>query len=342
MEQQHYDQRETMSDVNEATILGRDEEKKEIIDMLSASHWKDGTRVLPIYGLGGMGKSTLAQLVYNDTRFKQYEHQVWVYVSEVFNLKTIGTSIISQLPAVAGNHNANTLQVIHQCLNNLLAGKNILIVLDDIWEEDDSELEKLKQMLHVDKKGGMVDVIVTTRSESVAQKICTDEPLKIQPLKDDVCWDIIKRSSGLKDKRNDEKLEQIGLDIAKKCRGVALAAQALGYMLKSKDPGDWLEMNNSDIWNESFGVDSSQQMKVLTSLKLSYERMLPILRLFFSYCGVFPKGHDILEDDLIHQWFALVFIKKPSEGKEYIKQLLEMSFLQHSKLPSVSYYIAGK
>jgi ABC-type polysaccharide/polyol phosphate transport system ATPase subunit len=62
LEQQHYDPRETASSVT-THILGRDGEKKEITDILSVSLSKDETMVLPIYGLGGMGKSTLAQLV---------------------------------------------------------------------------------------------------------------------------------------------------------------------------------------------------------------------------------------------------------------------------------------
>jgi transcriptional regulator with AAA-type ATPase domain len=72
LEPQHYDPRETASAVNETTqILGKDGEKKEIIDILSSNlSSKNGTMVLPIYGLGGMGKTTLAQLVYNDTQFK--------------------------------------------------------------------------------------------------------------------------------------------------------------------------------------------------------------------------------------------------------------------------------
>ena len=183
----------------------------------------------------------------------------------------------------------------------------------------------------------MIDVIVTTRNEDIGRKISTIKPYKLQPLKDDTCWEIIKRCSKFEQKANRERLEQIGLDIAKKCGGVALAAQALGYVLQSKDLSGWAEINNSDIWNESFGVDVPQQMKVLSSLMLSYERLPPILRLCFSYCAIFPKGNDIFEDDLIHQWVALDFIKKPSEGKEYIKQLLGMSFLQDSKLLSVSY-----
>ncbi|TVU19686.1 hypothetical protein EJB05_35851, partial [Eragrostis curvula] len=333
LDQQVHEMRETTSYVNtDAKILGRDGEKKKIIDILSASHRKDGTMVLPIYGLGGMGKTTLAQLIYNDTQFKQYEHRVWVYVSQQFDLKEIGRSIISHL---GGQQNTGSLQMIYQCLDNLLPGKRILIILDDIWVEDVSELEKLKTMLHVNKKGSMVDVIVTTRSESIAKRICTGDAHKLQPLEDDLCWDIIKKYSGFEDKSNKGNLELVGLDIARKCGGVPLAAQAIGYVLNSKDIHGWREVNNSDIWKESYGADDSQHKnEVLPSLMLSYDRMLPILRLCFSYCAIFPRGHDIFEDDLIHQWIAFDFIKKPSQGKEYIKHLLEMSFLQPSKLNS--------
>ena len=329
--EQHYDIRETSSLLPEEPIIGRNGDKREIMKLLLASTNNDETVILPIYGLGGMGKSTLAQLVYNDAQFKKYDNRIWVYVSRDFNLKKIGSSIISQLPIEGGQQNWDTLHVINQCLEkNLLCGKKVLIVLDDLWEEKDTELGKLRSMLHVGKKGSMIDVIVTTRKEDIARKVSTTEPYKLQPLKDDTCWEIIKRYSKFEQKHNQERLEQIGLDIAKKCGGVALAAQALGYMLQYKDMSGWVEINNSDIWNES----SEDNGGVLPSLKLSYERMPPQLRICFSYCAIFPKGHNITQDDLIHQWIALGFIE-PSMGKEYIRQLLGMSFLQVSKLPKV-------
>jgi ATPase subunit of ABC transporter with duplicated ATPase domains len=134
LEQQHYNRRETAAAVDETThILGRDGEKKEIIDILSASLRKDGTMVLPIYGLGGMGKTTLVQVVYNDTQFKQYECQTWVYVSQELDLKKIGRSIISQISPDASQHNLDELHMIRHCLDNLLPSKKILIVLDDLW-----------------------------------------------------------------------------------------------------------------------------------------------------------------------------------------------------------------
>ncbi|XP_062195225.1 putative disease resistance protein RGA1 [Phragmites australis] len=336
IDQQHHDQRRrTSSEVNDADIVGRDGEKQAIIGMLSASENKQETMIVPIYGLGGMGKSTLAGLVYNDNQFiKKYDHRVWVYVSQVFDLEKIGWSIISQLQKT-GNQQNTDMELINQSLDDLLPNKKILIVLDDIWEENDFELEKLKRMLRVGKKGIMIDVIVTTRKEDIAKKICTKEQYKLEPLQDDMCWCIIKRFSQLQRKTNKEQHERIGQEIAKKCGGVALAAQALGYMLESKDLHGWSEVNNSDIWKESSEDEYSPHSTVLPSLKLSFESMPPRLRLCFSYCAIFPKGYDIIEDDLIYQWTALDFIE-PSRGKEYMKQLFGMSFLQHSKLPSTS------
>ncbi|CAN6221583.1 unnamed protein product [Urochloa humidicola] len=329
--EQRDDVRETSSRLPEKTIIGRNSEKQEIIRLLSAGTNSDETLIIAIHGLGGMGKSTLAQLVYNDAQFKKYDHRIWVYVSRYFSLKKIGSSIISLIQMEGGQQNRDTLEVINQCLDNLIHGKKVLMVLDDLWEDDDTELEKLRSMLHVGKKGNMIDVIVTTRNEDIARKVSTNKPYKLLPLNEDTCWEIIKSYSKFEDKHNQQKLEKIGLDIAHKCGGVPLAAQALGYMLQSKDLSGWTEINDSDIWNES----SKDNGGVLPSLKLSYERMAPELRICFSYCAIFPKGHNIAEDDLIHQWIALDFIK-PSKGKEYIRQLLGMSFLQLSKLPKTS------
>jgi len=328
--QQDDDVRETSSDLTEKPIVGRDGEKQEIINLLSSGTNNDETVIVTIHGLGGIGKSTLAQLVYNDAQIiKKYDHRIWVYVSRDFSLKKIGSSIISLIPG-GGQQNRDTLEVINQSLDILLSGKKVLIILDDLWEEEDTKLDKLRSMLHVGRKGSMIDVIVTTRNEDIARKVSTSKQYKLQPLKDDTCWEIIKRCSKFEQKHNQGRLEKIGLELAKKCGGVALAAQALGYMLQYKDLYGWAEINNSDIWNESFEDNGG----VLPSLKLSYERMPSQLRICFSYCAMFPKGHNITEDDLIHQWIALGFIK-PSMGKEYIRKLLGMSFLQVSKLPKV-------
>uniref|UniRef100_A0A0E0IZJ7 NB-ARC domain-containing protein n=1 Tax=Oryza nivara TaxID=4536 RepID=A0A0E0IZJ7_ORYNI len=335
MEQRVPDRRETSSKMEEALIVGRNEDRQKTLALLAENIMQE-IIILPIYGIGGIGKTTLAKSVFNHNHFREYS-QVWVYVSQLFDLKRIGNSIISQVSKRESQ--LTDLEMIHNCLGELIAGRKILIILDDLWENDQFELDKLKLMLKVGS-GSKVTVIVTTRDEGIAKKFCTVTPYKLEPLTDELCWTIIKQNSAFEDRDDKEQLEDVGREIAIKCGGVALAAQSLGYMLQSRKFDAWVSVKNSDIWNESIsGETPSPHHNVLSSLKLSYSSMHPYLRLCFAYCAIFPKGHKIVKEDLIHQWISLGFIE-PSNifsnrqvSEHYISQLLGMSFLQHSELP---------
>lgn len=71
--------------------------------------------------------------------------------------------------------------------------------------------------------------------------------------------------------------------------------------------------------------------------------MAPPLKLWFAYCGIFPKGHNIVKDELIYQWISLdltsvtnmLSIMQACEN--HIVQLVGLSFLQPALLPLVSY-----
>ncbi|XP_044415577.1 putative disease resistance protein RGA3 isoform X2 [Triticum aestivum] len=323
------DPRETTSHVIESLIIGRDKDRMNVLSLLSKNNNnKEDITVLPICGLGGIGKTTLAQLVFNDAQFKDYDHRVWVYVSQVFDLKKVGNSIISQVLG-KGSQNLDTRQLIDQHLKDLLRDKKTLIVLDDLWETDYFQLDQLKLIVNVSSK---MKVLVTTRSIDIARKNCTVEPYMLDLLDNDMCWRIIKQNSGFESRADKEQVKPIGQKIAKKCGGLPLAAQALGFLLFGMDLSDGKAMSNSDIWDEPFS-DST----VLPSLKLSYNTLPPYLRLCFAYCGIFPKGHNISKDDLIHQWIALGFIEPSNNfsarqlGEKYVTQFLGMSFLHHSK-----------
>uniref|UniRef100_M8B1X9 Putative disease resistance protein RGA4 n=1 Tax=Aegilops tauschii TaxID=37682 RepID=M8B1X9_AEGTA len=281
------DIRENAGTMVEAEIIGRAEEKLEILARLSGSTTEQTTFV-PIWGFGGIGKSTLARSVYNHPEFEKHS-RVWIYVSQIFDLKKIGNTIISQLsrqqsPQIPDLHSINIR------LQELLAEKkNVLIILDDLWEKCPSQLEELKSMLK-QGKGCKVMVVVTTRDEGIASEIGTVQPYKLPQLSDEMCWDIMRQKSKFETRGDKERLEPIGRDIAKKCKGVALAAQSLGHLLKSKPCGEW------------------------------------------------DLGHTMIKEELIYQWIALGFMEPSSTssnwqlGESYITQLLEMSFLQHSKI----------
>ncbi|CAD6257254.1 unnamed protein product [Miscanthus lutarioriparius] len=308
--------RKYLSDVAEDFIIGRTDEKKKIIDSLIEA-MTEKIIILPIYGIGGIGKTTFARLIYNDANFRFYS-QVWVHVSPIFDLKKIGDSIISQLPEKQRQTKKN------------------LIVLDDLWEDNPFLLEDLKVMLNLGDSINTI-VLVTTCSEHVAEKICTNiKPYKIKHLTNDMCWEIIKQRSAFETRDDKKYLTSIGKDIALKCGGVALAAQSVGFMLRSMKSSQWMEVKNNNIWKESISDDASLQNQVLASLKLTYSYMDSCLKPCFTYCAMFPKGQKIHKDDLIQQWISLGFIK-PTEihsimelCEKYVVQLLGLSFLQHS------------
>ncbi|KAK3163455.1 hypothetical protein QOZ80_1AG0003970 [Eleusine coracana subsp. coracana] len=335
-DQQVINDRATSPEVIQAEIIGRDEEKQKIVALLSTS---SNFIILPICGIGGIGKTTLAQLLFNDTYFKDYK-KAWVYVSQTFDLNTIKESVRSQLRLEQGQ-----LAKSQEQNAGSLAPKSILIVLDDLWEQDDMKMDDLKKSLKMVGKGHKVHIIVTTRDAGIAQKIQTVEAHNIKALAPEVCWTIIKKIADFENRSDKEMLKDIGNEISGKCGGVALAARAVGFMLRSRDIDGWVSVKDSALWNVSTpGYTTSAYDNVLASLKLSYSSMLPHLRLCFAYCAVFPKGHKMVKDELIYQWAALGFIMRSDgisiqqHGEAYIKQLLDMSFFQRSEYRFVRKY----
>ncbi|KAK1698402.1 hypothetical protein QYE76_015099 [Lolium multiflorum] len=117
------DIRETSS-IMETQIVGRTDDKNDILASLSESMTQDIT-ILPINGIGGLGKTTLAKMVYNSSQFKEYS-QVWVYVSQTFDLKNIGNSIITQLSEKEKESEYTKIQMIHPFKSFLLVRRFLL------------------------------------------------------------------------------------------------------------------------------------------------------------------------------------------------------------------------
>jgi hypothetical protein len=91
--------------------------------------------VYPIVGLGGLGKTTLAQLIFNHERVvNHFELRIWVCVSEDFSLKRMTKAIIES----ASGHACEDLDLepLQRKLLDFLQRKRFLLVLDDVWDDD--------------------------------------------------------------------------------------------------------------------------------------------------------------------------------------------------------------
>ncbi|KAF5823763.1 putative virus X resistance protein-like, coiled-coil [Helianthus annuus] len=312
--------RETSSLILDSSkILGRNEEVEMVIRTIcnkDIGKYENGEiRVYGIWGMGGLGKTTLAQLVYNHKRVDQYfDLRCWVYVSENFQVKEIIKGIITSIDKCECT--LTHLDVLQESLQSKLREKKFLIVLDDVWAEENEKAkwEGLSGTLSCGAEGSIV--VMTTRSERTSRMMAKVDELQheLGCLSEEDSWLLFKKHAFAQGRVGDDirKLEPIGREIVVKCKGLPLAVKTLGSLMWSKSSSnDWQRVKDHNIWN-------LQENNVLPALKLSYDNLVPHLKRCFSYFCLFPKGYKLGKDELISLWVANGFIPPRGETDLYV------------------------
>ncbi|XP_077237406.1 putative disease resistance protein RGA3 [Tasmannia lanceolata] len=321
--------RETSSFVKDSDVIGRQVDKDKIIQLLVSDEDVE-LSVIPIAGMGGLGKTTLAQFVYNDHRVKtHFGLKAWACVSDNFDVRRITNDITES--ATKSKCHLSTLDAIQGHLQDVLKDQRFLIVLDDVWYENQihSHWVSLRAPFGVGAKGSKI--IITTRDERVARTMAAIRSHHLEVLSDDDCWKLFTRHAfegGISNAHRE--LEEIGRQIVHKCNGLPLAVKTLGGTLSCKtNVSEWEMILKSEIWKDEVN-------KILPALRLSYRHLPTNQKQCFAYCAIFPKDDEFEKDVLVRRWMAAGFIQPNGSlllediGGKIFDDLFLKSFFQYS------------
>lgn len=324
------ERRETTSFLLESeVILGRDEDIRVISKMLfPESLGNEKVSVIGIVGVGGIGKTAVAQLVYNSEQVsKFFDVKIWVYVSDDFVVETIIKHILESLHFESIDQEFPFKDLLNM-LKRVLTDKRYLLVLDDVWNEDSKKWTQLMTQLICGAPGSKI--LVTTRSEIVADIIEVNTSFRLRGLSDDDSWILLKNFLFGNDdyhQMNHIILEQVGKKIATNCRGVPQLIRTVASMLHGKyEEHEWLEVLQGDFW---------KQGHVEHFLKSSYQHLSSELKQCFVHCLVYPKGWLIEKKEFIQLWMAQGYLEGLDDeremedvGYEFLSTLQKSSFFQ--------------
>ncbi|KAM6595075.1 hypothetical protein CsatA_002778 [Cannabis sativa] len=319
-------------------VYGRDVNKEEILELLlldettSSSSGGDTCSVIPIVGMGGVGKTTLAQFVYKDERVKQrFGTRVWITVGDgPLDLWNVMRSIVEKV--TSRKCEIKELHDLQEKVKRTLSKKKFVFVLDDVWDEDCTKWNVLRSCFKSGLQGSKI--IVTTRSTKVASIVKTESIYKLKPLSDEDSWALFVNHASIDVDTNDYlHLKEVGEKIVAKCKGLPLAIKSIGDVLRgTRNKEEWESILNNDIWE----LYERKQVNILPSLWFSYLYLPSKLKQCFAYCSLFPKDFEFTEDGMILLWMAEGFLhsengKRLEEvGEEYFEDLISKSFFQPS------------
>ncbi|CAD5183434.1 unnamed protein product [Musa acuminata subsp. malaccensis] len=315
----------------ESDMVGQrlEEDSKALVEQLTKQDPSKNVVVLAIVGIGGIGKTTFAQKVFNDGKIKaSFRTTIWVCVSQEFSETDLLRNIIE---GAGGKYKREqSRSQLEPTVERLLRGNKFLLVLDDVWDA-----QIWDDLLRNPLQGGAAGsrVLVTTRNAGIARqmKAAHFHEMKLLPPEDG--WSLLckKATMNAEEERDAQDLKDTGMKIVEKCGGLPLAIKTIGGVLCTRglNRDAWEEVLRSAAWSRTRLPEG-----VHGALNLSYQDLPAHLKQCFLYCALFPEDYVFRGSAIVRLWIAEGFVEARGDvsleeaGEQYHRELLHRSLLQ--------------
>ncbi|KAG2580315.1 hypothetical protein PVAP13_6NG333750 [Panicum virgatum] len=230
----------------------------------------------------------------------------------------------------------DTMELLRKRLQEVIGRKRFLLVLDDVWNEDQVKWQdNLKPLLCFSIGGSESMIVVTSRSWQVASIMGTLPPYELACLSEDDSWELFSKKAFSKGVEEQEEFTTVG-KLINKCKGLPLALKTMGGLMSSK--------HRIKEWEAIAESNRGGNNEVLSILKLSYMHLTSEMKQCFAFCAVFPKDYEMDKDRLIQLWMANNFIHAEEstglaeKGEFVFNELLWRSFIQDVNVKIIDIY----
>ncbi|KAI5678544.1 hypothetical protein M9H77_09494 [Catharanthus roseus] len=319
-------QTEAKTSIGESIVSLCDQEKL-IIDRLVAG--PDQLDIVPIVGLPGIGKTTLAKQVYNCPEVVSSFHiRTWCCISQVYRKREVLLEILSHITELSDDILGMTDEDLEDKLRTLLLKNKFLIVMDDMWNSE--ALSDLRGSLPNDGNGSRI--LITSRQDLKADTYANPHCLRL--LSDAESWNLLQKKI-FHEEGCPKELMETGKEIAKSCRGLPLAIVAVAGLLqkRKRQYNSWKEIER-DL---SFRIVDDPQEQCRQILELSYKNLPDYLKVCFLYLAAFSEDQDIPARKLMRLWIAEGFVQKnefkslEDVAEDYLTDLIGRSLVIFSQ-----------
>ncbi|XP_073138820.1 putative disease resistance protein At1g50180 [Henckelia pumila] len=293
-------------------FVGMDYDIENLVSLLVSDQEISRHPVIGVWGMGGSGKTTVANKVYKDVRVKRYfESFAWICITQKCQMESVMQDIFRQL--LPAETKKDTIDELLEQIYKVQMETRCLIVVDDIWKLDDWKcLSKCFPNV-----GSHSKVLLTTRNKKVAE---IGYPIQLKGITEDEAWELLRMKAfakiHFKETWDESEYEKLGRKLIRKCERLPLAVAVIGGILSGKNSLEEWKLASEDV--NSYigrGEGTGEQGEVEKVLALSYDELPYHLKPCFLSLGFLREDESIFVESIYDLWMAQGLIISKHVGR---------------------------